>query len=166
MLRTPEEVADLGVRHKMMIRELNKSELSILLELYQHLRAADDPLPSQDEIEEIWNIIQHNPNLKYFGVFVDDVLVSSCTLSIIPNLTRGGRPYGVIENVVTHTDFRRQGHGRRVLKIALANAWSCGCYKVMLLTGQKNEGTYRFYESAGFDRHSKQAFLAKQSRAE
>jgi hypothetical protein len=31
----------------------------------------------------------------------------------------------------------------------------------MLLTGRKNEGTYQFYESVGFDRHAKQAFLAK-----
>jgi hypothetical protein len=39
-------------------------------------------------------------------------------------------------------------------------------YKVMLLTGRKDEGTYRFYESAGFDRYSKQAFLAKLPKAE
>jgi hypothetical protein len=44
---------------------------------------------------------------------------------------------------------------------ALKHAWDRNCYKVMLLTGRKNEGIYRFYESAGFDRHAKQAFLAK-----
>jgi hypothetical protein len=31
----------------------------------------------------------------------------------------------------------------------------------MLLTGRKDESIYRFYESAGFDRYAKQAFLAK-----
>jgi hypothetical protein len=36
----------------------------------------------------------------------------------------------------------------------------------MLLTGRKDEGTYRFYESIGFDRHAKQAFLAKPGKAE
>jgi ribosomal protein S18 acetylase RimI-like enzyme len=149
-----------------MIRELNSPELSALLELYTHLHAADDPLPSGGEVEELWKMIQQNPNLKYFGVFVNGVLVSSCTLSIVPNLTRGCRPYGVIENVVTHTDYRRQGHGRTVLKHALADAWSAGCYKVMLLTGREDEGTYKFYESAGFDRHAKQAFLAKPTGAE
>ena len=35
----------------------------------------------------------------------------------------------------------------------------------MLLTGSKNEETYRFYESAGFDRHAKQAFLARPGKA-
>ena len=144
-----------------MIRELSGPDLPALLELYQHLHAEDDPLPPEDEVQEIWAAIQQNPDLRYYGVFEGDVLVSSCTLSVIPNLTRGCRPYGVIENVVTHADFRRRGHGRSVLKHALADAWSRGCYKVMLLTGRKSEATYTFYESAGFDRHAKQAFLAK-----
>ena len=149
-----------------MIRELRNSELPALLELYKHLHSADDPLPSEREVEETWQTIQENPNLKYFGVFVGDTLVSSCTLNIIPNLTRGCRPYGVIENVVTHSDFRRQGHGQSLLKHALAVAWSDRCYKVMLLTGRKDEGTYKFYESAGFDRQTKQAFVAKPTGAE
>ena len=160
------KLLSLDVRHETMIRELRESELSALLELYEHLHDTDDPLPSRDEIEGVWKAIQQDPNLKYFGVFVADTLVSSCSLSIIPNLTRCCRLYGVIENVVTHSDFRRQGHGQSVLKHALADAWSYGCYKVMLLTGRKDEGTYRFYESAGFDRDAKQAFLAKPPRAE
>jgi len=36
----------------------------------------------------------------------------------------------------------------------------------MLLTGRKNEETYRFYKSVGFDRHAKQAFLAKPRKSE
>jgi GNAT superfamily N-acetyltransferase len=149
-----------------MIRELNTSELSALLELYTHLHASDAPLPSQDVLDQTWDTIQKDPSQKCFGAFVDDTLVSSCTLSVIPNLTRDCRPYGVIENVVTHPEFRRHGRGRSVLQHALGYAWSMGCYKVMLLTGRKDEGTYRFYESAGFDRNAKQAFVAKPQKAE
>ncbi|MEE0157694.1 MAG: hypothetical protein UER27_10665 [Acutalibacteraceae bacterium] len=36
-----------------------------------------------------------------------------------------------------------------------------GCYKVMLLTGSKQESTLRFYERCGFDRHAKTAFLRR-----
>lgn len=39
-----------------------------------------------------------------------------------------------------------------------------GQYKVMLLTGRKDEGTFKFYESAGFDRHTKQAFVARPTK--
>jgi GNAT superfamily N-acetyltransferase len=88
-------------------------------------------------------------------------LVSSCTLTVIPNLTRACRPYGVIENVVTHAQYRGQGWGKALLTHALGEAWRQNCYKVMLLTGRKDEATLRFYEQAGFDRHDKQAFVAK-----
>ena len=88
-------------------------------------------------------------------------MVASCTLTVIPNLTRACRPYGVIENVVTHAAHRNQGWGRALLQHALAHAWRERCYKVMLMTGRKDENTLRFYEQAGFDRHGKQAFVAK-----
>lgn len=35
------------------------------------------------------------------------------------------------------------------------------CYKVMLMTGRRDEATLRFYEAAGFSRNAKQAFVAK-----
>jgi len=145
----------------MIIRGILESELDELLHLYEHLHVSDDPLPDREQVDILWKRIQQNPDLKYFGVFMEGKLISCCTLAIIPNLTRGCRPYGVIENVVTHTEFRRKRYGRHLLKHALVFAWEHGCYKVMLLTGRKDEATYKFYESAGFDRHSKQAFLAK-----
>jgi len=149
----------------MKIREIAASELEELLLLYEHLHASDEPLPDRAAVGALWQDIQENPLLKYFGGFTDDKLISTCTLTIIPNLTRGCRPYGVIENVVTHSDFRRKGFGRSVLNHALSYAWSRHCYKVMLMTARKDEGTYRFYESAGFDRYAKQAFVAKPTRA-
>ena len=149
----------------MEIREIEENELKELLNLYSHLHSSDDPLPIIDVVSAIWREIKVSPNIKYFGLYVDGRLVSSCTISIIPNLTRGCRPYGVIENVVTHKDFRRIGYGRDILMHALEYAWSRDCYKVMLLTGRKDEATFRFYESAGFDRHEKQAFLARPRKA-
>ncbi len=145
----------------MEIRQLEISELENLLDLYLHMHVSDDPLPEQHIVDAVWNEINDNPCFQYFGVFVDRRLVSSCTLSIVPNLSRGCRPYGVIENVVTHTEYRRKGYGSAVLTYALKYAWSKNCYKAMLMTGRKNEATYEFYESVGFDRVTKQAFIIK-----
>jgi GNAT superfamily N-acetyltransferase len=145
----------------MEIREIEENELNELLDLYSYLHSSDDPLPRIDVVSAIWREIRASPNIKYFGLYVDGRLVSSCTICIILNLTRGCRPYGVIENVVTHKDFRRKGYGRDILVHALEYAWSRDCYKVMLQTGRKDETTFRFYESVGFDRHEKQAFLAR-----
>ena len=88
-------------------------------------------------------------------------MVSSCILVIIPNLTRNARPYGLIENVITHPQYRHQGIGTRMLQHTLAIAWERDCYKVMLMTGRRDESTLQFYEKAGFQRGIKTAFLAK-----
>jgi GNAT superfamily N-acetyltransferase len=125
------------------------------------LHSDDTPLPPREQIEAIGKEIFSSERFLYFGGFVEENLVSSCTLSVIPNLTRGCKPYGLIENVVTHSAHRQQGYGTALLKHALAYAWSAECYKAMLMTGRKDEATMRFYESAGFDRHGKQAFIAK-----
>jgi len=145
----------------MDIRLLEKNDLSALLRLYEHLHSSDEPLPLQSKIDAVWSEIMSSGGFKYFGGFVGGVLVSSCTISVIPNLTRGCRPYGVIENVVTHSSHRKQGYGTALLHTALSHAWIVGCYKVMLLTGHKDEATLRFYQSAGFDSNGKQAFIAR-----
>jgi GNAT superfamily N-acetyltransferase len=145
----------------MKIREIDSSELDKLLALYTHLHRSDDLLPKRAVVQGVWQQLLSNPWYKYFGGYLGEELITSCTITVIPNLTRGCRPYSVIENVVTHSMHRNQGHGKAILAHALSHAWSAGSYKVMLLTGRKDEATFRFYESAGFDRHEKQAFIAK-----
>jgi len=78
-----------------------------------------------------------------------------------PQPTRACRPYALIENVVTHADHRNKGYGKAILADALSHAWASGCYKVMLLTGKKDEATLRFYESASFVADEKWGFVAK-----
>ncbi|NLD37942.1 MAG: GNAT family N-acetyltransferase [Desulfatiglans sp.] len=146
----------------MDIREIRSDELVKLLGLYTHLHD-DDTIPEPHVISKVWAEIQTNKNIKYFGVFEEEDLISSCTIVIVPNLTRSCRPYAVIENVVTHIEHRRKGHGVSVLKAAIDFAWKKDCYKVMLMTGRLNEETLRFYESAGFDRKTKQAFVIKRA---
>ena len=138
-----------------MIREIKKEELDDLIELYAHMHDQDDHLPHKNRILEVWEKIVNDPKIHYFVLEHDDRIVSSCHLVIVPNLSRGSRPYAFIENVVTHKDYRKRGFGSSLLEHALKYAWSKDCYKVMLLTGRKNESMFRFYESVGFDRHGK-----------
>ncbi len=145
----------------MNIRLLKTNDLNKLLALYAHLHRSDEPLPAEQVVQSVWQELLANPRYSYFGGYVGDDLVSSCTLTVIPNLTRGCKPYGVIENVVTHANHRNKGFGKAILAHALSHAWSVGCYKVMLLTGRKDQATFQFYESAGFDPNEKQAFIAK-----
>lgn len=147
----------------MYIRTLHFGDLGDLLALYAHLHRQDDPLPGTEVVHTVWKEILSNPHHRVFGGYIiDDVLVSSCALTVVPNLTRGCRPYGVIENVVTHAAHRNQGYGKAILAHALSRAWDSGCYKVMLLTGRKDEATTRLYESVGFDGIEKRGFVAKE----
>ncbi len=144
----------------VVIRTVADDELFALLCLYAHLHPEDEMLPL-DEAMPTWKTLRQDPNQHCLGAYWNGSLTATCTLIVIPNLTRGGRPYGLVENVVTHPDYRRRGLGTAVLKHALAAAWERGCYKVMLLTGSKKEETLRFYEQAGFQRGVKIGFVAR-----
>lgn len=150
---------------ELLIRELEQGDLDALLSLYAELNPQDAPLPARDEVLASWQAILDDPKLHCLGGFVGAELACTCLLAIIPNLTRACRPYALIENVVTTAAHRRRGYARTLLQQARNIAWQHGCYKVMLLTGRKDEATLRFYESAGFDPHTKQAFYAEMPHA-
>jgi GNAT superfamily N-acetyltransferase len=149
-----------NLNDNLSFRTIRSHELPALLELYRHLHAADAPLPPDAVLHSLWDEILGNPRLHYFVAELAGDIVASCTLAIIPNLTRGARPYGIIENVVTHSQHRGKGIGTQMLQFALRRAWEEDCYKVMLLTGSKREETLRFYERAGFKRGDKTGFVA------
>jgi GNAT superfamily N-acetyltransferase len=140
-----------------LIRAADERDLSEVLALYRHLHPQEPPLEAETA-GRVWSVLLASGITTVIVAQVAAQLVSSCTLAIVPNLSRGGRPYGIIENVVTHADHRRRGFGRRVLEHAIALAWRADCYKVHLATGSQRESTLRFYESAGFQRGSKTYF--------
>src|SRR5690606_381315 len=97
-----------------------------------------------------------SPRFRLVVAADEGVLVGTCYLNIIPNLSRGARPYALIENVVTEATRRRQGIGSAVIERALQLAWDANCYKVMLLSGRKERAIQTFYESCGFAADQKQ----------
>lgn len=143
-----------------VIRAARAEDLPGMLELYRHLNPEDPPL-APAVAEAAWRALLHSELITVFVAELDALLVSSCTLVIVPNLTRGGRRYGVIENVVTHAGYRQRGLGHRVLRVAMDTAWAADCYKIMLATGSRQEATLRFYEVAGFQRGEKTFFQAR-----
>jgi GNAT superfamily N-acetyltransferase len=145
----------------ILFRLIRTDELAGLLDLYKYLNSDEPPLPEEAVLNQVWNSFTTDSKINCVVGELDGRLVASCTLIIIPNLTRGARPYGLIENVVTHPEYRKQGIGSNLLRYALGLAWEKQCYKVMLLTGRKQEETLRFYENAGFQRGIKTGFVAK-----
>jgi len=142
----------------MIIREVRETDLDALQELYLHLHETEK-LPETPELISLWNEIIADEDYHILVGEIDSKIVSSVTVVIIKNLTRGMRPYALIENVVTHKDYRCRGYAHALVQKAVDIARSSGCYKVMLLTGAKDENTLRFYEKCGFNSKDKTAFV-------
>jgi GNAT superfamily N-acetyltransferase len=150
-----------GMRDGVSIRELRAGDLDALLEAYRDLHPDDDPLPARPNLERLWDGVCADPRLVYIGAFDGPRLVATCTAAIVPNLTRGARPYAVIENVWTHPASRRQGLGSAVLQELLGRCWAAGCYKAMLLSAAHRGAAHEFYQRNGFDKHAKQGFIIR-----
>jgi ribosomal protein S18 acetylase RimI-like enzyme len=144
-----------------VIRAVREGDLAALVELYRHLHPSDGPLPRGPELDRLWQTFLTQPGLTCLVAEVNGSLVASCCVAIIPNLTREGRPYALVENVVTHRDHRRRGLATAVLEAALARAWGAGCYKAMLLSGSSREAAHRLYERCGFRADDKRGYVAR-----
>lgn len=141
-----------------MVREIRKNELNDLLELYLFLH--ETSVPEQTEhLKNTWSIIVEDINHHVIVKELDGKIVSSCVCVIIPNLTRNIRPYAFIENVVTHSAYRGKGYATECLNYAKEIAVKEKCYKMMLLTGSRDEATLNFYMNAGYNCSDKTAFI-------
>lgn len=141
--------------------EAERNDLRAILALYRHLHPRDPELNQDEKTFGIWRDLMDDPKIHLLVAREGDAVIATCTLVIIPNLTRGARPYALIENVVTDPDYRGRGIGTALLRYAQSLAWERDCYKAMLMTGRKTPEIVRFYEGAGFLGGDKLAFVAR-----
>lgn len=141
-----------------MIREAYDKDLKEILELYLYLHEKEIPEESE-HLRQTWDSIVRDTNHHLIVCEIDGKIVSSCVCVVIPNLTRNVRPYAFVENVVTHRDYRGKGYATECLNYARKIAEENNCYKMMLLTGSKEQKTLDFYKNAGYNSTDKTAFI-------
>lgn len=141
-----------------MVREANKKDLGEILQLYLYLHEKSIP-EDTTHLKNTWNDIINDTNHHLIVCEEDGKLVASCVCVIIPNLTRNVRPYAFVENVVTHGEYRNMGYATDCLNYAKQIAKENNCYKMMLLTGSKEESILNFYRNAGYNSADKTAFI-------
>ena len=141
----------------MEFRTLNGADLTSLLELYRQLDE-DDEQSTLEQSERVWNQIENDPNIQYFGAVDNGKVVSTCYAVYIPNLTRGNRGICFIENVVTDKEYRKLGLASKVIDMAIEFAKERHCYKAILQSGISRTEAHQFYEKKGFNGSSKKAF--------
>lgn len=141
-----------------MIREITQNDFERLLTLYMQLH--ENSMPDQTaEIMNLWNRIVNDKDHHIIVAEENGQIVSSCVCVIIPNLTHNQRPYAFVENVVTDVNYRNRGLATQCLNFAKEIAVKENCYKLMLLTGSKEENTLNFYRQAGYNSEDKTAFI-------
>jgi len=128
-----------------MIRRLTEQDHGDALTLYGELIGTT---PVEQGAKRFSEILTHS-GTTLWGAEREERIVSMATLHLLPNMTYRGRPYALVENVVTLRAFQGQGLGRAVMQALMSDAWQADAYKIMLLTG-KSIGASGFYEKLGF----------------
>ena len=143
----------------MIIREATPEDAQALKVLYFDYLTKYPPTEEQDM--ETWKGILSEYNRDPYNYILvieeDGQVVSSVQLGIIRSLTHNVRPFAVVENVVTHADYRQKGYASALLQKAAEIAKEHNCYKLSLETGSNRESTLNFYRQNGFaidEKHS------------
>jgi GNAT superfamily N-acetyltransferase len=142
---------------KPRVREATEADLPRLVELLAQL-APDTP--DREDISEplpfayhmMLRRIDESPGEHIFVLESRKRIVGTVALSVIPNLSHKGAPYGIIENVVVDERHRSKGYGEALIQHAINEARRAGCYKVSLTSNKRRTEAHRFYERLGFQR--------------
>lgn len=143
----------------MIIRKAKPMDAYDLKELYFEYLTQWPPKEEQDM--SLWERqltkFEADRNMHLLVVEENGKVVSSIQMAIVESLTHNVRPFAVIENVVTHKDFRKQGFASALFQKATEIANEHRCYKISLETGSNKESTLNFYRNNGFvidEKHS------------
>ena len=143
----------------MIIRKAKGADANQLKTLYFEYLTHFPPKEEQDM--SLWQSLlekfEKDENMYLLVAEEDGKVVSSVQMAIIESLTHNVSPFAVIENVVTHADYRNRGLASSLLEKASEIARERRCYKVFLETGSNKESTLNFYRNNGFaidEKHS------------
>lgn len=142
---------------QVTIRAAGRDDLPAVMQLMAQLNP-DDAAPDPEAAAAIWQAILDDPRTTYLVAERAGRIVGTCCLAIVPNLTRGLRPFAVIENVVVDGAARRGGVATALLDRARALSVEANCYKVMLMSNRKRSEAHGLYRKAGFESETKLAF--------
>lgn len=132
-----------------MTRPAAEADLPALLALYAELHP-EDPPPVEQAARDAWRAIAAQAGRTILVAESAGAVVGTIDCATLPNLTRGTRPFLLVENVVVTAGHRRSGIGTALLGAAVALARSAGCYKIQLLSRTSRHAAHAFYESHGF----------------
>ena len=147
----PESCAH-AARHPLRIRVATQADLPRLVALLSQLHedAPEDYDGRRERYDAAFAEISADGRQRVYVGDAGTATVATATLIIVPNLTHGGRPYAILENIVIDAAHRSQGHGEAIVRHLVDEARRAGCYKVSLTSNLVRTEAHRFYERLGF----------------
>ena len=147
----------------MIIRQAKTEDAQDLKTLYFEFLTKFPPKEEQDmnQWADVISRFEKSEDRFLLVVEEDGKAVSSVQVAIIEGLTHNVRPFAVIENVVTHGEYRNRGFASALLERATEIAKEFNCYKIFLETGSNKESTLNFYRKNGFVIDAKHSCLKR-----
>lgn len=147
----------------MNIRKAKASDAEALKILYfEHLTRFP---PQEEQDMALWmrklSKFEKDENMYLLVLEINDTVVASVQMAIIESLTHNVSPFAIVENVVTHVDYRNRGYASALLAKATEIAKEKRCYKMSLETGSNKESTLNFYRNNGFEIDKKHSCLKR-----
>ncbi|WP_024285925.1 GNAT family N-acetyltransferase [Cellulomonas sp. KRMCY2] len=130
------------------VRAACSDDLAAVLALLRELHSEDPAVPLPHACA-VWDAILAQPGRTVLVAENDSGhIVGTAEITITENLTRGARPFGLVENVVVEESQRRLGAGRALLDRATELARAASAYKVQLASGSADATS--FYQAVGW----------------
>jgi GNAT superfamily N-acetyltransferase len=138
-----------GVGEHVVVRDAVATDVGDLLKLLAelHPRYPGDPSRSAAILSEILD----SPGRSLLVANVNGGIVGTVDLIVVANLSHGGAPWAIVENMVVRPDARGTGVGRALLEETLRRASAADCYMVQLLSLKHRLDAHSFYRRVAFE---------------
>ncbi len=146
-------MAEPGRAYEVEVRDATAADLDALIDLYAELtEATPSAAPGDRETSSAaLELTLSHPGRHLLVARLDGRVVGSADLTIVPNITHRGTPWGLVENVIVASSARRRGAGRALFAEIESRARAAGCHKVGLLSGKHRPQAHHFYRSVGYE---------------
>lgn len=135
----------------MIIRKLEKDDLSQLAKLYQQFWGDRSNIV---EMEKQFDLIQAENNHIILVCEVDGKVVGSVMGVVCRELYGDCRPFLVIENMIVDKPYRRNGVAHQLLYELEKLAEQRNCTQMILVTEKERFDACKFYEKYGFSKNT------------
>jgi GNAT superfamily N-acetyltransferase len=133
----------------MKVRRAELTDLRQLIELFNEMHEESD-IVSAEAQQTLIEVLAES-NRAVLVAEIDGVVVGTVDVAVHGNLSRGMKPWAIVENVMVTEAARRKGVARALMTSAEHFARESGCYKIQLVSGIENHASHHLYRLLGYD---------------